>query len=165
MVTNLQGLFLLLLKVIFFVEHLMFIKSYYRGCLLFTEARPFWPMMLKIIPRLFIDTIFNCLRRFLFSHLGFCILRASISFVYQWSINFKVHKTILMSENIQSIVFEVLNSKMPKSLIFLDFWVFLPQSGKNVFSWHSWHMSTCLILKIKGPLFSTLNSCSQDAKI
>ena len=55
-----QGLFLLLLKVIFFVEHLIFIKSYYRGCLLFTEARPFGPMMVKIIPRLFINTIFNC---------------------------------------------------------------------------------------------------------
>ena len=56
----LQGLFLLLSKVIFFVEHLIFIKSYYRGCLLFTEARPFGPMMVKIIPRLFINTIFNC---------------------------------------------------------------------------------------------------------
>ena len=33
-----QGLFLLLSKVIFFVEDLIFIKSYYRGCLLFTEA-------------------------------------------------------------------------------------------------------------------------------
>ena len=74
------------------------------------------------------------LRRFLFSHLGFCILRASISYVYQWSINFKVHKTIHMSENIQNIVFEVLNSKMPKSLIFSGFLsIFTPRAVKMYF--------------------------------
>ena len=56
----LQGLFLLLSKVLFFVDHLIFLESYYGGCLFFTEARPFWPMMVKIIPRLFINTIFNC---------------------------------------------------------------------------------------------------------
>jgi hypothetical protein len=44
----------------FFVEHFIFIESYYVGCLLLTEARPFCPMMVKIIPRLFINTIFNC---------------------------------------------------------------------------------------------------------
>ena len=48
-----QGLFLLLSKVIFFVESLIFTESYYRGCLFFTETRPFWPMMVKMIQRSF----------------------------------------------------------------------------------------------------------------
>jgi hypothetical protein len=74
------------------------------------------------------------LKQFLFSHLGFSILRASI---YQWSINFKVHKTIHMFENIQSIVFEVLNSKMPKSLIFSGILSIFTPERQNVFSWHS----------------------------
>ena len=105
------------------------------------------------------------LRRFLFSHIGFCIVRASISYVYQWSINFKVHKTIHMSENIQNIVFEVLNSKMPKSLIFSGFLsIFTPERQKCIFLAFLTYMSTCLILEIKGPLFSTWNNCSQDAK-
>jgi hypothetical protein len=74
------------------------------------------------------------LRRFLFSHLGYCILRARISCVYQWSINFKVHKMIHMSENIQNILFEVLISKMPKSLIFSGFLgFFIPERQKCIF--------------------------------
>jgi hypothetical protein len=41
-----------------------------------------------------------------------------------------------MSENIPNIVFEVLNSKMTKSLISEDLLAFLPQSSNKVFSWH-----------------------------
>ena len=59
-----QGLFLLLSKVIFFVEYSIFTESYLGGSLFFTEARPFWPMVVKIIQRLFINMIFNLLWEF-----------------------------------------------------------------------------------------------------
>jgi hypothetical protein len=41
-----------------------------------------------------------------------------------------------MSENIQNIVFEVLTQKCQNLWFLVDFWAFLPQSGKNVFSLH-----------------------------
>ena len=55
---------------------------------------------------------------FFFLFLGFCILRASISYVYQWFVNFKVHIRRPMSENIQKIVFKALTLKMTKTLFF-----------------------------------------------
>jgi hypothetical protein len=117
--TILQGLFLLLSKVIFFVEHWIFIESYYRGCLLFTEAQPFWPMMMKIIPRIFINTNFKCPWNIkihsIFTILDFCILRATISCAEQWSLNFQNQTSWHMSRMPRKYGFDALGLKLQKN--------------------------------------------------
>ena len=69
-----------------------------------------------------------------FSSLAFCILRASIEYVYLWSVNFKVHIRRPMSENIQKLFLKTLNSKMTNSWICGgSFCIFTPTLPKMEF--------------------------------